>query len=132
MEYSEWAKWEKEYPWLWRIVYNGHFEYRDIACKRANHKIPFNRLKPFPDSRVWVASGSRMGRLKRPRVFRVEEIEWDAPGITLHQQTGISRWRSGLDCLYVVVGTVRPDPEGEDLTIYKRPHGVEDFRSLLY
>jgi len=131
MEYSEWEKWEKEYPWLWAIVWGGHLESRRIGCCRASDTYPTTFPKRTEDDRAWIASGATGSRFKRPRVFRIEEIPWEM-GLSLHQQARQLEWKTGFYGLYLVIGTIRPYPHDANLTIYKRPHGVEDFRSLLY
>jgi hypothetical protein len=131
MEYEEWAKLEREHPWLWAIVPSGNFLHRTVGFRRATMVDPFELPKPFPDSRVWFIGGADMGMLLRPRVFSVEEIPW-RDDLTLHAQARKLGWTSGLYGIYVVVGTVRSYYEGENLIVYKRPNGVADMRSLLY
>jgi hypothetical protein len=130
MEYSEWATWEKKYPWFWRIPFSGNLGLRAISSATASYEIPFSRPKPVSDSRVWIAFGSTMGWYKRPRVFDVKEIPWESD-ITLREQIRKSSLRSGQHALYVIVGTIREYTEGDNFTMYERPHDVEDFRSLF-
>jgi hypothetical protein len=129
MEYKEWVRLERQHPWLWAIVSGRNAPSRSVVFLRASRENPFNRHKPFPDSRFWIVSGIDRGFLQ-PWVTEVVEIAWGNDN-TLRDQVRKSGWSSETPSVYVVVGTLRSYSEGENLIIYKRPHGVTDLRPLL-
>jgi hypothetical protein len=135
MEYKHWVKVEREYPWLWAIVQSSHIEYRTIGFRRATNVIPLCQDKPFSDSRLWGAFGLDGGTLRKSRVFEVKELSWTTgktPRREIYDQgtTKSDFWSCNYG-LYVVVGTIRAYPEGEALTVYKRPFNTPDFRRLF-
>lgn len=128
MEYEQWQKLEREYPWIWRIV-DFDSTLLSIGITRATHESPV-LLSISPGVRVWFVQGAPMGRWKRPRVFEVRELQGDSNG-SIRDWVLASNHGFGLHCLYIVIGVVPPRPGLKNLTIYKRPHRVDDFRSLF-
>jgi hypothetical protein len=127
MEYNEWARKLKQFGWLWIMIPEWPILSQvELTVRRATEWTPLGENVPA-GYRVWLILGAHM-KAGPPRVFGVREIKISAP-LSLRNQ--IHGQTFGHDIVYIVIGHTPPYPGTQDLTIYKRPYFVNDFRSFL-
>ncbi len=128
MEYRALAKMLNEHPWLWAIVpIWPNPNQLEISVRRATESTPLQERKP-EGSEIWFVLGASM-TMRKPRVFEVRKIDLDDRR-TIRVQLRDGRW--GLEILYIVAAKTPPYPGTFDITIFKRPLLLDDFRSLIY